>query len=64
MSKESYEIGKTVYFGIESSENNPLPQKYLDKFTPIAKERVVLAGYRLAYIIIDIFKPNQKLTIL
>ncbi len=57
MSKESFLIGKSAYIGIVSSENLPLPLNYIEKFTPIARERVALAGFRLANILMDIFRP-------
>ena len=57
MSKESFLIAKSAYIGIVSNENLSLPLSYIEKFTPIARERVALAGFRLANILMDIFRP-------
>ena len=64
MSKESFLIAKTAYIGIVSNENLPLPLFYIDKFTPIAKERVALAGFRLANLLMDIFRPTKQKNVL
>lgn len=53
MCLEAFEIAKTLYDGV--TENEPVPQDYLDKNTPMAYERLVLGGYRLYYTIDFIF---------
>ena len=57
--EESREIGLTAYDGIEPGDDQLLPQAYLNKYLPVMKERIVLAGFRLAYMIQTIF-GNQK----
>ena len=56
-SDESYNIGITKYDGIE--QNVALPQWYIDENLPITEQRVVLAGYRLAYLIEYIYPSTQ-----
>lgn len=57
ISKESFLIGKDAYIGIVPNKDLPLPMSYIEKFSPIAKERVALAGFRLANLLMDIFRP-------
>lgn len=56
--EESYQIALTVYDGV--TENEPVPQAYLDKFKPVVYERLNLGGYRLAYTIAYIFSDSAK----
>jgi hypothetical protein len=53
--EESREIGLTVYDGITAGKDAELPDEYIQKFTPILRERVCLAAFRLAYMIHTIF---------
>lgn len=53
MTKESFAIAKTLYDGV--TENEAVPQDYLDKNIPLAYERLTLGGYRLFYTIEYIF---------
>lgn len=53
MTLESFKIAKTLYTGV--TENEKVPQEYLDKNIPLAYERLVLGGYRLYYTIDFIF---------
>jgi len=46
---ESYNIGITLYDGIE--EDVALPQEYIDANLIMVEQRVMLTGYRLAYLI-------------
>ena len=47
---ESYEIASTsVYDGVD--ENKAVPEEYIEKNTEIALQRIVLGGYRLAYLL-------------
>ena len=59
---ESFKIAKTLYDGV--TENEAVPQAYLDKNTPVAYERLVLGGYRLYYTIDYIFKDSNDATAL
>lgn len=52
-STESYELAKTLYDGV--TENEPVPQAYLDKNIKIAYERLIIGGYRLYYTMTYIF---------
>ena len=55
---ESYEIATTAYEGLK--EGDVLPDSYVSKFSEIAKKRAALAGYRLAYIIEQIFGSKKS----
>ena len=52
---ESLAIAETLYDGV--TENEPVPQEYLDKNIPVANERLTIGGYRLYYVISFIFSP-------
>ena len=58
-SKESYDIGITLYDNIEMDV--ALPQSYLDSNVVVAEERITLAGYRLAYITEYMFPATEEL---
>jgi hypothetical protein len=47
--KESYDIAITSYDGL--TENEYIPDWYLDANLPVTQQRVTQAGYRLAYVI-------------
>jgi len=50
---ESFEIAKTLYDGL--TENEAVPQAYLDKNISVAYERLIVGGYRLYYTMTYIF---------
>lgn len=56
---ESYAIAKDVYTGVTEGSDQVVPQAYIDKFTPIAEQRVVLAAYRLFYVTTLIFGDHE-----
>jgi len=56
-SAEGYAIGITKYDGIV--ENEKLPQSYIDENLIVAEERIVLAGYRLAYLMKYIYPATN-----
>ena len=37
------------------TENEAVPQDYLDKWIPVAESRITIGGYRLAYVLNYIF---------
>ena len=45
---------------MESSTGTIIPESYISTFAPIAKRRVVLAGYRLAYMIESVYGDGYK----
>lgn len=55
---ESLSLAKTLYEGV--TENEAVPQAYLDKNVPIAYERLVIGGYRLYYTINYIFGDSDE----
>ena len=57
MSQESFLIAETLYDGLV--EDEPVPQAYLDKFKPVAYERLIIGGYRLAYLVNFMFGDNS-----
>lgn len=50
---EAFEIAKTLYDGLD--EYGVVPAAYIEKFTPLAYERLVIGGYRLASLLEYIF---------
>ena len=52
-SAEAYELSKTLYDGV--TENEAVPQEYLDKHIKTAYERLIIGGYRLYYTITYMF---------
>ena len=54
----SFEIAKTLYEGI--TENEAVPQAYIDKNKPIAESQIMKGGYRLAYILDHIFSDAKS----
>ena len=56
---ESFKIAKTLYDGV--TENEAVPQDYLDKNVDVAYERLVLGGYRLYYTITYMFGSSNNL---
>lgn len=60
MANESYEIAVGVYDGLTAGKDQVLPDEYIAKYGPIAKERATLAGHRLAYLIEKIFGNGAK----
>lgn len=58
--KESYDLGITFYDGIE--KDVALPQDWIDEKLVITEQRVMLAGYRLAYLIEYCF-PSSSVVI-
>ena len=55
---ESYDIATTVYDGLTKGEY--IPDWYVDTFLPVAEQRVVLAGYRLAYVMQYIYPATAE----
>jgi len=53
---ESFDIAVTLYDGL--TEDAVVPQEYLDKFVPVANERLNLGGHRLYYTINYIFSES------
>ena len=51
--KDSYDIAVTLYDGI--TENEEVPQSYLDDSIPIAEQQLVKGGYRLGFVLNHIF---------
>lgn len=58
-SKEAYDIGITLYDGI--NQNEALPQSYIDANWVMTENRVMLGGYRLAYIIEYMFPSSSTI---
>jgi len=52
---ESAAIAQHVYDGLAEGKDAIVPDQYIAKYQPIAKERVAMAAYRLAYCIEQIF---------
>jgi len=48
---ESFAIAQHVYDGLKEGKDQVVPENYISKYAPIAKERVVIAAFRLAYAI-------------
>ena len=57
-SKDSYDIAITLYDGL--TENEAVPQAYLDKNIPIAEAQLVKGGYRLAFVLDHIFSTSNE----
>ena len=57
---ESSAIAQHVYDGLTSGKDQVIPDKYLAKYEPIAKERGAIAAYRLAYAIEQLFGANTE----
>lgn len=55
---ESFDIAITLYDGL--TEDLAVPQAYLDKWLPVAYQRLTLGGYRLYYIINYIFGDSSS----
>lgn len=55
-SLEMFARAKTMYKG--ATENEPLPQAYIDESVPKVEDDITLGGYRLAYLITYIFDKN------
>ena len=55
--KESYDIAIQLYDGV--TENEAVPQDYIDKWLPVAYERINIGGYRLYYTIDFIFSSDS-----
>ena len=47
-------------FDLNEGKEEILPDAYISKYAPIAKERAALAGYRLAYLIETIFGKSSN----
>jgi hypothetical protein len=60
MADESYKIAVHVYDDLNEGKEEILPDAYISKYAPIAKERAALAGYRLAYLIETIFGKSSN----
>ena len=53
---DSYNTAKTLYDGV--TENEEVPQSYLDNGIPIAEAQIMKGGYRLAFVLDHIFSPS------
>ena len=53
---DSYTTAKTLYDGV--TENEEVPQSYLDKGIPIAEAQIMKGGYRLAFVLDHIFSSS------
>ena len=53
---EGFTIAKDLYDGLE--EDKAVPKEYLEKWTPVAYERLLLGGYRLASLLEYIFSDK------
>lgn len=56
--QESFDIAITLYDGV--IENEAVPQAYLDKYVPVANQRLTVGGYRLFYTIDYIFGDGNQ----
>jgi len=52
---ESAAIAQHVYEGLTEGKDQAVPQSYIDKYHPIAVQRVALAAARIAYMIEQIY---------
>ena len=57
--QESFNIAVQLYDGL--TEDAAVPQEYLDKWKPVAYERLILGGYRLYYLIDYIFSDSKAI---
>jgi len=58
---ESFEISKTfVYDEINHHENQALPEDYITKGKEITQKQIVLAGYRVNYLIQHLYGSTQE----
>jgi hypothetical protein len=48
-SQEAFDIAEHAYDGLIPGKNETVPDAYIEKYQPIAKEQAVLAAYRLTY---------------
>ena len=55
---DSYNIAKTLYDGV--TENEEVPQDYIDKGIPIAEAQILKGGYRLAFVLDHIFSTSNE----
>ena len=56
---QSYDIGTTTaYDGV--TQNEKVPQDYIDKNIPIIEKRIVIGGLRLSSLIQDIFGSQTQ----
>jgi len=56
--QESFDLAKTLYTGL--TENEEVPEAYLEKNVPIAYERLIIGGYRLSYTLQYIFGAARE----
>ena len=54
---DSYDIAKTLYDGL--TENEEVPQDYLDSSIPIAEAQLIKGGYRLAFVLDYVFSSSN-----
>ena len=57
--QESFNIATQLYDGL--TEDEAVPQEYLDKWKPVAYERLILGGYRLYYLVDYIFSDSNAI---
>jgi hypothetical protein len=51
--------GSDIYHGV--TENEVIPQAYLDEFVPVLENNITLGGYRLAYVTIYMYGDKAAL---
>jgi hypothetical protein len=56
---ESFNIATKLYDGL--TEDAVVPQEYIDKWKPVAYERLILGGYRLYYLVDYIFSDAKTI---
>ena len=61
MAVESFDIAETLYAGL--TENEAVPQAYLDQFKPVVYEQLMKGGYRLAYLVNYMFGDGNRMPI-
>jgi len=61
---ESSAIAQHVYDGLHEGKDSVVPQSYIDQYNPIAKKRVALAAYRIAYMIEQLYGESETETFL
>ena len=59
ISHESHDLAEQLYAGL--TEDEAVPQEYLDKWKPVAYEQLMKGGYRLAYVVNYMFGDNKSL---
>ena len=58
---ESFNIAVKVYDGLKEGSDQVLPDTYISKYGEIAKKRVILAAYRLFYVMDMLFGSKSNI---